>query len=92
MTSVVAIQMTDGRWVSPDQQAAFDRHLVDASKSDVEIIADRLGQICRLAQRLNELDARRVRELVNACASFLSATTRLPGPDQALFEKSIRGR
>jgi hypothetical protein len=87
--AVVAI-IVDGKWTSIDDGRPHT-HVVDASISDIDRIAAHLGQAVRLAQNLNPTDARRARDLGHAAQGMLSATTYLEKPEQALFEKSLRG-
>jgi hypothetical protein len=65
--------------------------VVDTLSSDIDRIAIHLGQAVRLAQNLSPADARRARDLMHAAQGMMSATTFLEKPEQALFNKSLRG-
>ena len=67
-----------------------DSYVVD-TRSDIERIAAHLGQAVRLAQTLSPTDARRARDLMHAAQGAMSASTYLEKPEQALFNKSLRG-
>jgi hypothetical protein len=84
-TSIIAVAR-DGVWQAPGSNVvAFD-----ASRSEVDQIADHLAQVVKLAQTLSEADARRTRDLMHAASALLTATTYLSGPDQARLERALR--
>lgn len=94
MMSVVAI-IQNGVWTpvddgQPPTNPRSDTHVIDASTSEVDRIIAHLGQVVRLAQNLTPEDARRARDFMHAASSMLTATTYLPGPDQARFERALR--
>jgi hypothetical protein len=95
--SVVAVEV-DGKWtpISDLAQSQMtnsnrDSDLIDVTPaSDIDQIVAHLGQAVRLAQNLTPADARRARDFMHAAYSMLTATTYLPGQDQARFEHALR--
>lgn len=95
--SVVAV-VVDGKWtpISDLAQSQMtnsnrDSDLIDVTPaSDIDQIVAHLGQAVRLAQNLTPADARRARDFMHAAYSMLTATTYLPGQDQARFEHALR--
>jgi hypothetical protein len=93
--SLIAI-VENGVWTpvvdygqSPPNQKT-GTHVIDAPISDIDRIAAHLGQAVRLAQNLSPTDQRRARDFVRGTLSMLEATTYLPAPDQARFERALR--
>lgn len=73
------------------QRVKEDSDLIDVTPaSDIDQIVAHLGQAVRLAQNLTPADARRARDFMHAAYSMLTATTYLPGQDQARFEHALR--
>jgi hypothetical protein len=100
---LVAI-VENGVWTTIDvvQQPAPASHHVNQkndshhevevdTRSDIDKIASHLGQAVRLAQNLSPADARRARDLMHAAQGMLNASTYLEKPEQALFNKALRG-
>lgn len=68
------------------------RETVTKHHDPVDEVAALLARVARIGQSLGEDDARRVRSLVNATCSLLSATTVLPRGDQDLLQRALRNR
>lgn len=70
---------------------AHDNYVIDPpSIGGVEEIVALLARIVKVAQGLNESDARRAREFTEAARSALYATTRLDAADQRTFQNALR--
>jgi hypothetical protein len=64
--------------------------LVELTGDPIDEAAQLLARVAKIAQGLNATDQRRIRELVHATSSMLSATTVLPRDDQRRFERALR--
>lgn len=88
--SPAGTQIAPPRAVAPPPEPRRRPEPVEMHRDAVTEVADLLARVVRLAQTLHETDQRRVRELVHAASSTLSATTVLPPRDQQLFQRALR--
>lgn len=85
-----AVAVTEACTSEPPKNDHRREQRVEQMRDPLDEIASMLARTVRLARDLDEGDARRVRNLVQACSAALTATTYLPRDDQRRFERALR--